>query len=262
MARDDLLLLTDDGLTQLSNAGIVKRSRREIDAGTGPEVTEQDDGSLFALFSDGTQTRLAPGQSLADASCTCPSSGVCRHRIMLAMAWRKKEQEKGEKATDRVEATENLTAWTPANLDLEGVEAALRPAEKAELARLLSASHSVRLEHDSTPAAHLPMATVRFLVPGDISYARCDCAAAKGCLHIALAIRAFRAADGRSETVLKGTARTATKAPEGLERFREATGKLVGRGRCRIQSGPLVVSQDRFNPRVRVGKAHHVLART
>lgn len=88
MARADLNALTDDGLTQLSNAGLVKRAQRELANGTGPELAELDDGTIEARFADGTLTRLAPGRELADASCTCPSSGVCRHRVMLAMACR------------------------------------------------------------------------------------------------------------------------------------------------------------------------------
>ncbi|MDQ0468546.1 hypothetical protein [Labrys wisconsinensis] len=196
MARADLLALTDDGLVQLANAGLVKRAQRELAAGAGPAVEELADGTIAARFADGTQTRLMPGQALADARCTCPSSGVCRHRVMLAMAYR----EGG--ASTRDDAPAAAEAWTPASLDLETVEAQLRPAARAELARLLAARHTVRLDHGRTPGARLPMATVRFLVPDDVSYARCDCAETRGCVHVALAIRAFRAANGADEAVI------------------------------------------------------------
>ena len=59
MARADLLALTDDGLTQLSNAGLVKRAQRELAAGTHPVLMELEDGTIEARFADGTLTRLA-----------------------------------------------------------------------------------------------------------------------------------------------------------------------------------------------------------
>src|SRR5690606_22523504 len=63
------------------------------------------------------------------------------------------------------------------------------------------------LDRGTLPVARLPMATVRFLVPGDIAYARCDCATGIRCAHVALAIHAFRAAAGEREATLSGEAR-------------------------------------------------------
>ncbi|AOF92286.1 SWIM zinc finger family protein [Sinorhizobium sp. RAC02] len=198
MARSDLLALTDDGLTQLSNAGIVKRAQRELAAGAGPEIRELEDGTIEARFADATFTRLPPGKELAEASCTCPSSGVCRHRILLAITYRAA----GTGSTDAV--SEETKSWTPASLDLDSFETALGTSAKAELTRLLSARHTVRLDYGQVPAARLPMASVRFLVPNDLGYARCDCAQGRGCVHTALAIRAFRAADGASDVTIGG----------------------------------------------------------
>lgn len=203
MARADLRALTDDGLTQLSNAGTVKRAQRDMAGGQGPDVTVAKDGTIEARFADGTLTRLAAGRDLADASCTCPSSGVCRHRIMLAMACREigTEDDGGDAQDDE--------GWNPATLDLDAFEVRLSPPTRAELTRLLNARHTIRLDHGKVPAARLPMASVRFLVPHDLGYARCDCAQGRDCSHVALAIRAFRAADGASETVVGGTTETA-----------------------------------------------------
>jgi SWIM zinc finger len=225
MARTDLLALTDDGLVQLANAGLVKRAQREVAAGLGPALEDLADGTVTARFADGTETRLMPGQALADARCTCPSSGVCRHRVMLVMAYR------AGCAPDRAgfapEATPpDAERWNPASLDLDGFEARLRPAAKAELARLLASSHRVRLDHGRTPSAHMPMATVRFLVPDDVSYARCDCVQAQGCVHVALAIRAFRAANGADEAVVGDVAPARV---DDTERLRLACGQLVER---------------------------------
>jgi len=196
MARADLIALTDDGLTQLSNAGLVKRAQRELAAGTGPDLTELDDGTIEARFADGTRTRLAMGKEISDATCTCPSSAVCRHRVLLAMAYRE------ERATQRGGEAEETAGWNPAELDLDAFEATLSSSERGTLSRLLGARHTVRLDYGKTPSARLPMASVRFLVPSDISYARCDCTIARGCAHVALAIRAFRVAEGGVEAVV------------------------------------------------------------
>lgn len=218
MARADLLALTDDGLTQLSNAGLVKRAQRELTAGTGPAVTELAGGTIEARFADGTLTRLDAGRDIADATCTCPSSGVCRHRVMLAMAYR------AERADGEAE-TKAADGWNPAELDLEAFEAALAPSERSTLSRLLAARHTIRLDYGQTPSARLPTASVRFLVPGDIGYARCDCTIGRGCAHVALAIRAFRAADGATEATIGETA--GIEGPTGLEALRAACDALV-----------------------------------
>ena len=53
MARADLLALTDDGLIQLANAGLVKRGLRELAEGVTPALSEAADGTLEARFADG-----------------------------------------------------------------------------------------------------------------------------------------------------------------------------------------------------------------
>lgn len=219
MARADLIALTDDGLTQLANAGLVKRAQRELAAGTGPALAELDDGTIEARFADGTLTRLAAGREIADATCTCPSSGICRHRVLLAMAYR------AERATEEADETGGVEGWNPASLDLEAFEAALAPSERTTLSRLLGARHTVRLDYGQTPSARLPMASVRFLVPGDIGYARCDCTIGRGCAHVALAIRAFRAADRSAETTIGETA--GSEAEADLEVLRLACDAVV-----------------------------------
>lgn len=234
MARSDLIALTDEGLVQLSNAGLVKRAVRELAAGSGPAIAEAADGTIEARFSDGTLTRLTPGQGLADASCTCPSSGVCRHRIMLAVAYR------AEATGPYAPATPN---WSPAALDPGVFEATLAPSTKAELSRLMASRHTVRLEYGQTPTAHLPMASVRFLVPDDLSYARCDCVEGQRCAHIALAIRAFQAADGGRETAIGGS--HAADSGGSREMLREACDAVVSRLiEAGITAGPAAYEQS------------------
>lgn len=196
MPRADLLALSEDGLVQLANAGLVKRGLRDLAAGQGPVLTETADGTIEARFADGILTRLAASRSPGEASCTCPASGMCRHRVSLVLAYRQSAMAGAPAAPSAL--------WDPGTLDVEALEASWSAAGRSEMKRLRAAPLTVTLDHGAVPVARLPMATVRFLVPGDIAYARCDCTTALRCPHVALAIHAFRAAAGAREATLSG----------------------------------------------------------
>jgi hypothetical protein len=222
MARADLMALTEAALAQMANAGLVKRGLRDLAAGQAPEMTETPDGVIEARFSDGAVTRLSAGCTPAEASCSCPSSTMCRHRVTLVLAYQQRNAEEASTA----EAQPAPRDWDPASLDLEGFEASLSAAARADLQRLLASSLAVRLERGQTPAAHLPMAAVRFLAPNNIAYARCDCAQSTGCAHIALALRAFRAAAGQMEAIIGAKALPSTGS-SGLEEVTDAVLSLL-----------------------------------
>lgn len=252
MARPDLRALTDDGLIQLANAGLVKRALREVAAGAGPALAEAGDGTVEARFADGTVTRLGPGRPPDAATCTCPASGMCRHRVALVVAYRAAAVADGPvegAAEGPTEETAERTAvpaaaavaWDPGTLDGAALEAGLGGAAAAELRRLLAGGITVGLERGAVPAARLPTATVRFLVPDAVGYARCDCAAGGGCAHVALAIRAFREAAGAPEIRLGGAvpARTATAATPAEDGLAEAVDRVVaGLLEAGVVSGP------------------------
>lgn len=252
MARPDLRALTDDGLIQLANAGLLKRALREVAAGAGPALAEAGDGTVEARFADGTVTRLGPGRPPDAATCTCPASGMCRHRVALVVAYRAAAVADGPvegAAEGPTEETAERTAvpaaaavaWDPGTLDGATVEAGLGGAAAAELRRLLAGGITVGLERGAVPAARLPTATVRFLVPDAVGYARCDCAAGGGCAHVALAIRAFREAAGAPEIRLGGAvpARTATAATPAEDGLAEAADRVVaGLLEAGVVSGP------------------------
>lgn len=86
--RPELLELTPQALTALSNAGFVKRSLKELENGNVPEISHEN-GALIATFSDGVRTQLANGQALKEAQCTCGASGMCRHRVMLVLSYQR-----------------------------------------------------------------------------------------------------------------------------------------------------------------------------
>ncbi|WCS26617.1 hypothetical protein LOK46_07240 [Methylobacterium sp. NMS14P] len=252
MARPDLRALTDDGLIQLANAGLVKRALREVAAGAGPALAEADDGTVEARFADGTVTRLGPGRPPDAATCTCPASGMCRHRVALVVAYRAAavadgpaegaaEGAAGGMADGAAVPAAEAVAWDPGTLDGAALEAGLGGAAAAELRRLLAAGITVELERGAVPAARLPTATVRFLVPDAVGYARCDCAAGGGCAHVALAIRAFREAAGAPEIRLGGAAPAgaATAESPAEEGLAEAVDRVIaGLLEAGVVSGP------------------------
>ena len=86
--RPELLELTPQALTALSNAGFVKRSLKELENGNVPEISHEN-GALIATFSDGVRTQLANGQALKEAQCSCGASGMCRHRVMLVLSYQR-----------------------------------------------------------------------------------------------------------------------------------------------------------------------------
>ncbi|MDT3380042.1 SWIM zinc finger family protein [Labrys neptuniae] len=227
MPRTDLIALTDDGLIQLANAGLVKRGLRELEAGIVPEIVENGAGLITASFADGTVTRLPAGKGLVDASCTCPSSGLCRHRIMLALTYRARNAQ-GIVDDGQGPAVSVGADWDPKNLDLEAFEEGLGPAARSDLKRLTANRLDIELDRGRTPSARLPMATVRFLVPNEISYARCDCVQGTGCAHVALALRAFRFADGARRVTL-GAAEETARGGTDIDALRASAEIVVAR---------------------------------
>ena len=61
VSRADLLALTPASVAALANLGLVKRAQREIAAGEGPELAEDDAGVVTGRFKDGVVTTLVPG---------------------------------------------------------------------------------------------------------------------------------------------------------------------------------------------------------
>jgi hypothetical protein len=192
VSRADLLALTPEALASLANLGLVKRAQRELNEGAGPKLLEEEDGTVVGTYADGVVARLPRGATLKDSPCTCGATGVCRHRIALALAyapWHAQEHAGAPPPSARVASN-----WSPAEIDDATLERALG-ARVLERARVTMQKGLVAtVEYDAVPAAKLPSCTVRFLVPRDVAYARCDCAQAGGaCEHLALAVWAFRA---------------------------------------------------------------------
>lgn len=231
MSRPDLLALGPQELASLANVGLVKRAQRELDEGKAPRLVEEEDGTVVGTFADGVVARLPPRTPLKQAPCTCGATGVCRHRIGVALAYKPWHAAAHEGETPP--SARLPTDWSPGELDDATLEQALGKKLLDRARAVLAKGVLATVERGAVPAAKLPSCTVRFLVPRDVAYARCDCAlAGSGCEHLALAVWAFRAAksgaSGASEVVsLGGTDRGGGRAEDALDLALELGRELV-----------------------------------
>lgn len=215
--RQDLLALTPAAIASLANVGLLKRAQKELDEGKAPSVALGEDGVLVATFADGVVARLLPGKALKDCPCTCAAATVCRHRVAAILAYQR-QQAAGAPAAPGEE--KDGRAWSPAAVDDPALErllgrAALDRARKLRTRGVLAEVVRGTFVGDSLPRVKLQTSTVAFLVPGDPSYARCDCRQRTGCEHVALAVWAFRVADesdpSAGSLVVEVADRTATR---------------------------------------------------
>ncbi|MEK0011106.1 SWIM zinc finger family protein [Escherichia albertii] len=181
--RPELLELTPQALTALSNVGFVKRSLKELEVGNVPEISHEN-GTLIATFSDGIRTQLSSGQSLKEAQCTCGASGMCRHRVMLVLSYQRL-------CAATTQPTKKEEEWDP-TIWLE--ELATLPDATRKRAQALAA-RGIAIElfcaPGEIPSARLPMSDVRFYSRNSIRFARCDCITGTLCEHVVLAVQAF-----------------------------------------------------------------------
>lgn len=211
--RPDLLELSVDALIALANAGFVKRALKELDEGRMPRIEELDDGAVRAHYDDGQHATLAAGRSLREAVCSCPASGLCRHRVTLVLAYQRWVRDAVGEGADEAPVSDANDAvadpsgdsapaaeiapqrWTPTEFDDAAIAAAF-PAATIDLAtRLAAARPVIALQAglgDNAPDARLPMCSVRFFSRSSLLHARCDCRQGSGCEHVVLAVWAFR----------------------------------------------------------------------
>ncbi|ATB35558.1 hypothetical protein CYFUS_000971 [Cystobacter fuscus] len=202
MSRADLLALTPQAIASLSNLGLVKRAQKDLEQGKGPRLEELADGTVVGTFEDGIITRLVPGKAFKDNPCSCGAATVCRHRVATALAY------PAFIATSAVPPPAEVKAeapWSPGAVDDAELARVLprRALDRAERFRKRGYLAQVRrgtFEGEDIPSVALATCTVRFLVPRDLSHARCDCSLGTGCEHLPLAIWAFRAADEKDPT--------------------------------------------------------------
>lgn len=192
--RQDLLELTSEALIALANAGFVKKGLKELEKGNIPAIEEDADGVVRARFDDGTLTTLAPAATLKEAQCSCPASGICRHRVMLVQAYQRLAREtRGMPASNPQDSEPGWTPATFSDADLERVIGAAGLAQARRLAQAQPVASLLPWSHESAvPTARFALCTVRFFSRSSLAHARCDCQAGGGCAHVALAVWGFR----------------------------------------------------------------------
>ncbi len=179
--RPDLAALSDEVLVTLANRGLLKRARKMLAKGRGPVVSVEGE-VVVGVFDDGVKTRLEPGVPLAESDCSCGAPGVCRHRIAVVLACRD------------AAPPPPVEDWSPAEFDDAALIDGLGKRLFDRASRLARRGLVVEVLGDGSPTARLLTCTVRFLVPHDLGYARCDCKVPELCEHVALAVFAWRRA--------------------------------------------------------------------
>jgi hypothetical protein len=197
--RTDLLDLGPEALMALANPGFVKRAQKDAAAGALPALRQDPDGTVHALFDDGVQTSMGPGVSLRDAECSCSAGGMCRHRVLLVLAYQAANA--GAAGSLAEPAPEGAPAgWSPASFDDAAIAAAVTPQVLEQARRLAlglplaTITAGTAGAPGSVPAVRLPMSEVRFFSGTSLALARCDCQQSNGCAHVVLAAWAFRQA--------------------------------------------------------------------
>lgn len=191
--RTDLLDLGPDALMALANPGFVKRAQKDVAAGALPVLQQDADGTVHAVFDDGVRTGMRPGESLRDAACTCTAGGMCRHRVMLVLAY-----QAAHAGAVPAEAPDRPPAgWSPAGFDDAAIAGAVAPQVLEQARRLALERPVATVVADAgggVPAVVLPMSQVRFFSSASLALARCDCRQGSCCAHVVLACWAFRQA--------------------------------------------------------------------
>ncbi|WP_369184853.1 hypothetical protein [Streptomyces sp. Y1] len=252
--RPDLLALDAGTLAALANRGLVKRAAREVAAGDGPVPVLDPDGTLRGTCPDGNVVALPPGTGLDGGSCTCGAPGVCRHRIALVLAHQGAAADAtSEAASDAAAASEGpaptdrpapAPVWSPGELDDEALTAAVGARAVAAARRTLERGYRARLHHacpdDPQPVAELAACTVRFPVPGELGFAVTDAAQERRGEVIALAVWAFRAAEGRPDVTLGGASGPDAGIPPALDTALDLARELLLDGA--VHAGPVLTA--------------------
>jgi hypothetical protein len=210
MSRADLLALTAESVAALSNLGLVKRAQREIAGGQGPSLEEDAAGVVTGTFADGVVTRIPPSVLLRDAPCSCGATTVCRHRVSVVLAypaWHASHATNAEAAPSDASASASASAspsapeaWSPSCFSDAQLSTLVGKRLFTRAQAIVRTGAIVELEGGATPVAKLPTCAVRFHVPRDLAYARCDCHATVACEHVVVAAWAFRRADETGAT--------------------------------------------------------------
>ena len=173
--RADLLALTADDLAALTNRGTVKRAAARARGTVAVrEEAGRDGRGASADDADGRAARRAC-RSRTRAARARPSA-LCRHIVRAVLAY----------AAAGCRASRRRRVLGPGRRDRRGAGGCAAPGGAAARPALVARGVTATLVRSAKPMAllHDVEATVRFLVPHDLAYARCDCADQPPCEHV------------------------------------------------------------------------------
>lgn len=208
----------DDYLTGLSNKGILKRAYKDLAEET-PAVAWQDGTAQVTLKSETCQIKNPLGES----SCSCPSSGICRH-VVTAILWLKSQMDQGEKSDQGV-SSEQTPREEFVNLSLDRLKRACGGRRFQAFLSHVKSGELPELMETSIVTVEIPweQVTVRLLSP--LEYSTCTCHSKELCGHKALALLTYQLKVGKISLKDLETAETPEITVD-MELAKEAAGRV------------------------------------
>lgn len=180
--RQDILSLSLQELEVLTSKGTVNRALKDIESGTKGEWKETENGSIEVVWEDSVTCILPGSVPIQESSCTCSSTGVCRHIIRTIVAYQKRT----------ISDKPNLS-WNPGSISDESLRSFISASSFTKAKSIFNSGIAVELDRTDIPVAKIHgLGTVHFPVPNDIRYARADCKGSLGEQIIAVAVWSFR----------------------------------------------------------------------
>ncbi|HEX9997052.1 MAG TPA: hypothetical protein VGB45_07915 [Abditibacterium sp.] len=235
MPRADLLSLSPDDLATLANRGLVKRAQSELD---GEQITytlsENAAGTVSVLWSDDVHCLLPSGAPLQNGKCSCSATGLCRHLLRSVLAYQREHSTKIEAPSTEVAAEIEIveapvSIWNPGEISDEALTREVPAATLTRARRTWESGQVIEVNLGARPGArfHTLGVNTRFMVPHDARYTHCDCAEAAPCIHVVLAVWAFRELAPEALQGLVSTQTAPATVPESLlDGLESALGEL------------------------------------
>ena len=205
MPRTDLLSLTADDLTVLTNRGAVKRAHKELEAGEPScQISDDDNGEVIVAWSDGITCRFPAGRTVHDAICSSGLAGISRHVVRSVLAYQLANPFGGDLSTSpdplQPQVESDMTGaplselWDPGRFSDDDLVARFRKAAVTKARKRFEQGVLVELTRGAKPTARFldEACTLRFMVPGDLRYVSADCAESLLPTWVPLAVWSFR----------------------------------------------------------------------
>src|SRR5262249_8123730 len=165
---------------------------------------------------------LPANATLAGGKCSCNAIGTCKHLVRLVLLYQR-----------QAAPPPPTEPWDPGATSDNELGHHYRPAALKKLRHQFDTGVLAELVRGTRPVArfHVPLCTVRFLVPGDLRYTHCDCAKAAPCDHVPLAVWAFRHLDPqRRAGIVAAGAAAPPVAPDLLSSLDETLVEFASQG--------------------------------